>query len=85
MVPPICQPGQSSSAGRASSKGRAAEEDLIALQNEAKAIHDDPGWHVCMAFLPCSPPFNPKSAPISRAGLQMGFRPANALMDPDLN
>ena len=44
------------------------EEDLIALQNEAKAIHDDPGWHVCMAFLPCSPgspPFNPKSSNIT--------------------
>lgn len=26
------------------------EEDLIALQNEAKAIHDDPGWHACMAI-----------------------------------
>lgn len=60
------------------------EEDLIALQNEAKAIHDDPGWHVCMAFLPCSPPFNPKSSNITGC-LQMGFRPANALMDPDLN
>ena len=42
------------------------EEDLIALQNEAKAIHDDPRWHVFMAFLPCSPP-SIRNPPVSRA------------------